>query len=142
MVAEKFQPQSERPVLLQPNDTPHLGPIAWLAVRSEPHHLVLVPVMGKPEPLGHRLVEDAERMRKIDFVVYDDLAPPSAAPCSARKIAEPVHRDYVRLVERRHVKRGRHVREMMLHRMDLSVIPPAAGMSEILVHARALSPVA
>ena len=90
------------------------------AVRREPHHLVLVAIVGKAEILGQRLIEDAERMREIDAAVDTDVAALARSPGGAGEIAEAVDRDDHRLVERRDVKGRGEMREVMLDVMHLA----------------------
>ena len=64
----------------KPHDLAHGVHGGRLAVGSKPHHLVLVAVVRKAEILRQRLIEDAERMRKIDAAVDRDLRAAARRP--------------------------------------------------------------
>ena len=64
-MAEIGEVQPEGPIRQEAHKLAHGVEVGRLAVRSEPHHLVLVAIVRKAEILRERLVEDAERMRKI-----------------------------------------------------------------------------
>ena len=76
--------------------------------------------MRKAEVLRQRLVEDAERMREVDLVLDLDLRAAADAPGRAGEVAEAVHRDDDRLVERRDVEGRRQVRQVVLDLMHLA----------------------
>jgi hypothetical protein len=62
--------------------------------------------MRKAEILGHRLVEDAERLREVHATLDPDVAASSYAPRGAREVAETIDRDDHRLIEGRNVECG------------------------------------
>src|SRR5450830_1642086 len=86
------------------HDLPHLAYEARLAIGRKAHHLVFVAVARKAEILRQRLIEDTERMRKIDLVLGLDAAAAADTPGGAGKIAEAVHRHRHRIIERRNEK--------------------------------------
>src|SRR5205823_1411753 len=90
------------------------------SVRRKAHDLVFVPVMREPEILGQSLVKDAERVREIHPSFELDIRSAANAPSSAGEIAESVNRDDGRLVKRRHMKRGREVRQVMFDIVELT----------------------
>ena len=77
---------------------------AWLAVRRQPHDFVFISVVRKSEILGHRLVENAERMRKIYAAVGRDVGPRRDAPSCTREITETINRHYGCLIKWADVK--------------------------------------
>ena len=95
--------------------------IGRLAVRREPHDLVLVAVMRKAEILRQRLIEDAERVREIDPPFDRNLSALADAPRGAREVAKTIDRHDDRLLERRNVERRRQMREMMLDRVHFTL---------------------
>ena len=76
--------------------------------------------MGKAKILRQRLIEDAERMRKIDAAIDADVAALPDAPGGAGEIAEAVDRDDDRLLEGRDVKGRGEMGEVMLDFMKLA----------------------
>src|SRR5262245_13669098 len=66
MMAEKAQVERVRTIGPQAHDLAHGLHERRPAIGRKPHDLVLVAVVGKSEKLGQRLIEDAERMGKID----------------------------------------------------------------------------
>ena len=92
------------------------------AVGREPHHLVLVAVMGKAEILGQRLIEDAERMRKIDAAIDADSVVPSPTPQAAlAKSPKPSTETTTASFERRDVERRGQMRHVVLYRVNRSI---------------------
>jgi hypothetical protein len=57
--------------------------------------------VGKSEKLGERLIEDAERMGKIDAPIDSNRGALADAPSSARKIAKSIDRNHDRTFKRR-----------------------------------------
>src|SRR5690349_285226 len=94
-------------------------------IRRKPHHLVLVTVMGESEILSDGLIENTERMWKVHTPLDGDVGARSHGPRCTGKVAEPVHRDYCRLVKGTDMECGRHVGGMMLHRVELCAHPLA-----------------
>ena len=92
-------------------------PQGWTGFKGEPHHLVFVPVVGKPQILSQGLVEYPQRVRKQDASVNRELALAPPAPGSTGEVAKSIHRDCDRLRKGRGpVGRGQ-VRQMMLNPM-------------------------
>jgi hypothetical protein len=87
---------------------------ARLAVRRQPHHLELVAVIGEAEVLRDRKVEHSQGVWKEDVSVHRDPRSGDTAPRRADEIAEPVDGADGGVVERRHERRARQVRRMML----------------------------
>ena len=96
------------------NELAHGIEVGSLTVWSEPHHLVLVAIVRKAEILRQRLVEYAERMRKIHPRAAERFAPARQAPRRAGEIAKTVDRYGHGLLEGRHVKGRGQMREVML----------------------------
>ena len=120
VMPEAVEVQPKAPALLQRHDLAHRVEIRRLAVRRQSHHLVFVAVVRKAEELRDRLVEDAERVRKIDALLDLDRGAAAHAPRRAGEVAEAVDGNDHRLRERRPVKGGRQMREVVLHRMRLA----------------------
>ena len=72
---------------------------------SKAHDLIFVPVIRKAQVMGERLIEDAERMRKVDPSCDTDVTPLTDAPRRAGKVAKTIDRDNDRLFERRNMER-------------------------------------
>ncbi len=90
-----------------------------VAVRREPHHLPLVSVVEKAEPLCQCEVEDSERVREehaIDHVVRVAVPDGGHGRC---EVAECVDREDRGLVERRHEERARDMCLVVLDVVDL-----------------------
>jgi hypothetical protein len=82
----KIEIQAKAAAVLQPHEFPHLCHKARLPVRREPHHLVFISVMRKPQILGHGLVEDSQRVGKIDPIIRMSVSTeqPAKSPRSSR----------------------------------------------------------
>src|SRR5262245_9990500 len=104
MMAEIIKVQPEGSIRQETDKLSHAFEIRCFAVWREPHHLVFVAVVRESEILRQRLVEDAERVRKIDSLRHRKIRSRSKAPGRAGKISKTVHRYSERLLERRHVK--------------------------------------
>jgi hypothetical protein len=83
--------------------------------------------MGASQVLCQRLVEDPQRMGKMDPLLHPDLAPAPHSPGSAGKIAEAVHRDCRGLCKGRDMKCPREVRQMVFYSVNL---PPERGIGK------------
>ena len=66
---EIFQGQPEGSVRLDAHDLAHLCEVIWFAVGRQPHHFVLVAVVGKPDELRQRRIKNSERMGKVNPLV-------------------------------------------------------------------------
>ena len=90
-----------------------------LAVRREPHHLVLARVHLEAGVVGERRIEQAERVGKVDLA--DDLEAVAAAERQrrGRPFADAVHRQHGRALERRREERARRVAQVMLGEQEL-----------------------
>ena len=66
MVAEILKVQPKGPIRQEMDKLAHGLEVRRLAVWSEPHHLVFVAIVRKPEILRERLVKHSERVRKVD----------------------------------------------------------------------------
>ena len=145
---EVAQVECKGAVVPEANDLLHLLDIGRLAVGREAHDLVLVAVMREADELGHRLVENAQRVRKIDATVDRQRPALAQPPGRRRKIAESVDRDRDGLVVGRNQEGGRemaemvldHVRrspELLLRKMALEVardVGPLAAISQPAHH--------
>src|SRR5258708_10101241 len=76
--------------------------------------------MRKTEVLRERLVEDAERVRKVHLPLDRHRTPATQPPGRACEVTETIHRDGGGFVERRHEKCGSEVREMVVNVMSPS----------------------
>ena len=76
--------------------------------------------MRKAEILRQRLIEDAERMRKIHPSIDRDVCALARPPGRAGEIAEAIDRDDDRLFERRNMKGRGQMREVMLDPVHLA----------------------
>src|SRR5262245_15648333 len=103
-MAEIIKVQSERPIRQEADKLVHIREAGRFAVWSEPHHLIFVAVVQKPEILCQRLIENPKRVRKIDTLRNRKIGGASKTPCRAGKIPKAVYRYRNRLLERRHVE--------------------------------------
>ena len=95
--------------------------------------------MRKAEILRHRLVEDAERMRKIDPAVLE-ISHPAAMPQAAlEKSPNPSTETTAASLEGRHMEGRGQMRKMMLYRMEFRAngLPGKAPSSRAGIPARA-----
>src|SRR5205823_13978912 len=104
VMAKVSEIEFESPVRLEPDDFVHGFHEGRRSVRRKSHDLVLVAVIGKSKELRHRLIENAERMGKIDPPFDRDACAMSSSPRRTREIAETIDREHRRLVERRYMK--------------------------------------
>ena len=96
--------------------------VARLAVRREPHHLVLARVHLEAGVVGERRVEHAERVRVVQLgEQLEVLAAPDAVR-RRRPLADAVHREHGGLLERRRVERARGVRLVVLGEEQLALV--------------------
>src|SRR5215472_3058119 len=102
---EIVERESECSIRHQPHDLAHLAEVGELSVWRQAHDLVFVPVIRKAEVMGECLIEDAERVRKVDPSRDIDVTPPTDTPRRAGKVAKTIDRDNNRLFERRDVER-------------------------------------
>ena len=114
VVAEVAQVQLEPAAGHEMDQLAEPGDVARLAVRREPHHLILVAVLGEAEVLREGEIEESQRMGEVDPVHDVELLVPPHRPRGAYKISEPVDRADRGLLERRHVERAGQVRRVML----------------------------
>ncbi len=97
----------------------HLREVARLAVRREAHHLALVAVVRKAEPLGDGGVEDPERVR-VEHALEHLVAVAVALGEHRRgEVAEAVDREDRRVLEGRDEEGRRDVRLVVLDVVDL-----------------------
>src|SRR5262249_50999479 len=104
MMAEEAQIERIRAIGLQAHDFVHVLQEGWSAIGGKPHDFVLIAVVGKAEKLGERLIEDAERMRKIDATIDLNRGALADAPSSTRKIAKSIERNHNRPFKRRNME--------------------------------------
>src|SRR5262249_32420428 len=95
------------------------------AVGGEPHNLVFIAVVRKAEILRQRLVENSQRMREVHAPVHRNRICATDAPGRAREIAETIDGYGCRLRERRNVKSGIKMRQVVLDAVEraLEVFP-------------------
>src|SRR5271157_2637358 len=103
------------------HDPPELVQKFRLAVGGKSHHFVFVPVLREAQVLRERGIENSQRMRKRDRAHRLDLATAPHTPHRAGEVAESVKRKYRRLLERRHEKRAREMRPVMLYAANLDL---------------------
>src|SRR5688500_13282199 len=112
--AEVFEIQLDRAVFLQIDDVVEdLPRVHWLAVRREPHHLVLSRVHLESGELREGGVEQSERVREAHLLqqLYAASLPPANA--GRRPLADAVDGEDGRGVERRGVEAARGMRAMV-----------------------------
>ena len=120
----------QRPVEL--HELAHLREVPRRPVRREAHHLALVAVVRKAEPLRDGGVEDAERVRVDDALEHVEVVAVALREHRRREVAEAVDREDGRVLERRDEERRRDVRLVMLdvvHRARRIRSTPSASAS-------------
>ena len=90
-----------------------------VAVRRKPHHLSLVAVLRKAEPLRDRRVVDAERVWERHALEHLEVVVAADGEHRRREVAEAVHRQDRRLIERRDEEGARDVRLVVLDVVEL-----------------------
>src|SRR5215475_6901317 len=120
MMNEIVQPQIEArlSVLPEQHDLAEFVLELRLAVRSEPHHLVLVAVFPKAQVLRDRRVEETERVREGDRSGNRQFLVTAYAPHRAGEISQSVDRQQRRLVETGDEKRTGQMRLVMFDPRD------------------------
>ena len=122
-VLEVRHVQAERSVRLQIDQVvPDALDVLRLAVRRQPHQLVLAGVDLEAGEVGEGGVQQPERMREADLVRQLDAV---AVPDAVRRrgpLPDPVQRQNGRLVERRRKERTGRVRLVVLREDDLSAV--------------------
>src|SRR5262245_27492274 len=104
MMAVETQIKRIRAIGLQAHDFVHVLHESRSAVGGKPHDLVLIAVVGKAEKLGERLIENAQRMRKIDATIDLNCGTITDTPSGARKIAKSIERNHNRPFKRRNME--------------------------------------
>src|ERR1700754_809966 len=119
-MAEIIEVQFKPTIGVRPDCLPHFFQEPRSAIGRKPHDLVFVAVIRKAEILRKRLIENAERMGKQDAALLVNTASLADAPDRTGKVSESVNRDDSCAVERRYVKGGGEMRDMMLDVSELS----------------------
>ena len=91
------------------------------AVRRQPHHLVLVPVLGEAEVLGHRRVIQAQGVREQHPAPDLYVAFGGRTPQHAGEVPQPVERQDGGLVVWGAVEGAGGVGDVMLYEMKLGL---------------------
>jgi len=104
-----------------------------LAIRRQPHHLVLTGIDSESREVGERRVQKAERVREPLLDEQLDVAAAPDADRRRRPFADAVDGDDRRFLERRGIERGRGVRLVVFAEEDLAVV---AGnlLAQVLGH--------
>ena len=114
-VREVRQIHAERAVRLQVQEfVQDELPIDRLAVRSQPHELVLAAVHPEAGEVRERGVEQAERVRKAQLLPHAQLVAAANRDAPGRPLSHAVERHYGRLVEGRREERAGRVRLVVL----------------------------
>ncbi len=106
---EVVQVEAERAVVAEVDEVvAHELRVAGLAVRGQPHELVLARVDLEPAEVGDRAVQEAERVRVLDLLEQLDPVAVPGADRRRRPFPDPVDGEDRRALERRGVEgRGR-----------------------------------
>ena len=138
MVREVVEVELEE-VARGPHEPVKLLREARRAVGREAHHLALVAVAREAEPLGHRGVERAERVRGLDPLQHLERRTFAVREHRADSVAERVDRQDSGVLEAGDEERARQVRDVVLHVMPftgpLRVEPPARILRQRLLEA-------
>src|SRR5262249_33324098 len=96
--------------------------IFWLAVRREPHKLVLAGIDLKAGVICESGIQQPERVREVQLL--EDVQLLTAADCCRRStpLADAVHREHRRLGKRRGIKRAGSVAQVMFG--EQQTVPP------------------
>jgi hypothetical protein len=109
------------------NDRAEIGHVARLAEGGQSHHLVFIGGVQEAEIAGDLLVQQAERMRKVDLP--ESLQPVAAAHVIGGRGLLPasIQRQHRGMIERRGKKGAGGVRHVVLHEMPpVGTIRPRA----------------
>jgi hypothetical protein len=87
---------------------------ARFAVGREPHDLVLPRVHLEAGVVREGRVQQAKRVREVDFLVHGQRRTLADRERGRRPLADPVHREHRSVLERRRKERARRVAQMML----------------------------
>ena len=98
--------------------------------------------MGESKILGHRLIEDAERVRKQHTAVEGQRRALPAPPCCAGKVAKTVDRDDNSLVEGRGKECRGEMSQVVFDVFDFSGKWPARQCAELIGDTGHLLPIA
>src|SRR5262249_53576371 len=114
-IVEVVEIQPERPVGLEVDQMiENESGVFWLAVRREPHKLVLAGIDLKAGVIRESGIQQPKRVWEVQFLEYLQLL--TAADCCRRgaPLADAVHREHRCLQEWRGVKRAGSVAQVML----------------------------
>ena len=100
-------------ILANAHNLAHLVEVDRLAIGRQPHHLALVTIFGKAQPLGDGGVEDAQRVGEVDLVQHLQLVALAHPPHGAVKVAHAIDREDGRLREGGDEKGAGHVGAMV-----------------------------
>src|SRR5260370_18365865 len=118
-------------IAVRPNDVSDLFEKARLAVSGETHHFVLVAVLGEPEELGERGVEDAKGVREVHGALDFDAVAATDAPHDTAEVAEAVDGDHGGWVERGAKEGAGEVSAVMFDEVDFGFAVDDADGVEI-----------
>jgi hypothetical protein len=94
-----------------------------LAVRSQPHQLVLARINAETDKIGERRIEQPQRMRKSQLLQHLDAVFFTDADARRRPFPHAVHRQNGRFLKGRGQKSGGRVRLVMAAEKIASFIP-------------------
>jgi hypothetical protein len=107
-IVEILHVEMERAVVLEEDElVENEIAIARLAIRREAHQLVLARIHLEPRVIGEGGIKEAERVREMQLLVNRDVAAASDRNRRRRPLADAVHGQDHRLVERRRVEGAR-----------------------------------
>ena len=98
------------------------------AVGCQPHHLVLVPVMGEAEVLGEGCIEEAHARRKIEAIEHLDVRPLAPRHHRRREVSRTIDAEDSRLLKWRAEEGRGQVTPMVLDELNF-------GPDHLRVHA-------
>ena len=102
-----------------------------LAVRREPHQLVLAAVDGETAVVRERRIQQAERVGKAHFLGQRNAVVPPHPEAGRRPLADAVNREDGGLVERRREERARGMRLVMLGKHEAPAVSPAERLTHV-----------
>ena len=130
--------QPERAVGLEVDQVVEDEPgIFRLAIRREPHHLVLARIDLEAGVVGERRVEQPQRMREMQLFAHLQVVAAPEADRRGRPFADPVHGEDDRLLERRRKEGGRGVALVVLREQKLA-LPIEVGIERAKLVAQEL----
>lgn len=107
------------PLAFQADDLLEFVQVARLTIGRQCHHLVLIARTQEAEVVGHRFIEQAQRVRHVDLAEDLEFAAFGGAVAGGRLLAAAVERHHRAAIEGRGQKRAGRVGQVVLDEVPL-----------------------